>query len=499
MNKSNFSHKPDVAQKSPDKKSRLKSIGRACAGFLRSFNKHDPEVEFLPAALEVLETPPSPAGRATSLLLCLFFTLAVAWSYIGTIDIIATSTGKIIPTGRTKIIQPLETGVVRKIHVQDGQQVKAGDVLIEIDTTVSEAERDRLQKELIVMQLDAARLKAALKISEDPVVDFVPPDGASPEQIDLQKSQLLNQVQEIRARLTGLDQQIAQNGGNLAAVNATIEKLTKSIPMLKERAKMRRQLSDKEYGSKLDTLAAEQELVEYQQELEVQKGRLTEATAGVASLQEQRNQAEAEFRHRVLDALAQDEQKAASLQEQLVQAQQKYSLQTLTSPVDGTVQQLAIHTEGGVVTPAQALLAVVPKDSRLEIEAMISNHDIGFVHEGQDAEIKIDTFNFTKYGFVHGKVISVSQDAVTRERPPSSADNANKTGAGNESSEPKGQELVYMARVSLDKAQMQIDDRLVDLSPGMAVAVEIKTGKRRVIEYLLSPVLRHKEEALRER
>jgi hemolysin D len=470
--------------------------------FIRSFEKTDPETAFYPAALEVLEEPPSPLGRAVSLVICAFFLFAVLWATFGRVDIIATAQGKIIPTGRTKIIQPLEAGVVRSIHVQDGQEVKAGDVLIEIDSTISEAERDRLQKELTAEQLNVARLRAALKMSEDPLADFVPPEGATAQQIETAKSQLSNQVQEIRSKLSSLDQQIMQNEGSKAAVTATIDKLTKSIPMLKERAKVRKYLSDKGYGSKIDTLTSEQDLVEHEEELHVQEGRLMEATGAVASYHDQRQQAESEYKHKNLDDLREAEQKASSLQEQLIQATKKFRLQTLTTPVDGTVQQLAIHTEGGVVTPAQALLMVVPADSHLEIEAMVSNKDIGFVHEDEEAEVKIDTFNFTKYGFIHGKVISVSHDAITREKPQGSGgSNSNKSqvGAENETSEPNGQELVYAARISMDKSQMMIDDRLVSLSPGMAVTAEIKTGSRRVIEYLLSPLFKHKQQALHER
>jgi hemolysin D len=162
------------------------------------------------------------------------------------------------------------------------------------------------------------------------------------------------------------------------------------------------------------------------------------------------------------------------------------------------VQQLAVHTVGGVVTPAQPLLVVVPLDSHLEIEAMVSNRDIGFVHAGQAAEIKVDTFSFTRYGLLHGEVLDVSPDAITRDRP---QDNSNNKAPGAEtaSSEPKGQEMNYVARVSLDRTKMQVDNKLVNLSPGMAVTVEIKTGSRRIISYLLSPVLRYKQEMLRER
>ncbi len=162
------------------------------------------------------------------------------------------------------------------------------------------------------------------------------------------------------------------------------------------------------------------------------------------------------------------------------------------------MQQLAVHTVGGVVTPAQALAVVVPVDSRLEIEAMVSNRDIGFVHPEQEAEIKVDTFSFTKYGLLHGQVLNVSQDAITRDKPPDKSGDMT-TGAESASSEPKGQEMNYAARVSLDRTQMRVDEKLVNLSPGMAVTVEIKTGSRRIISYLLSPVLRYKQEVLRER
>jgi hemolysin D len=380
--------------------------------------------------------------------------------------------------------------------VQDGQSVHSGDVLLEIDTTVSAAERDRLSNDYTQATLDTARLKAALELDGDPVKSFVAPEGASDTQVTLQKALLANQVDEIRARMSDLDHQIAQNAGNRDAVASTIAKLTDSLPYLRKRADARKSLLDKGYGSKLDYLTTQQDLVEHQQELEVQKGRLAEAEGAIEAHRQQRRQAEDEYRHTALKDLAEAEQKAASLHEQLLQAAQKYRLQTLTAPVDGTVQQLIVHTEGGVVTPAQVLMSIVPADSRLEIEAMVSNKDIGFVHAGEEAEIKIDTFSFTRYGLLHGKVESVSQDAIVHEKPQDAG--GKRAGDESDSSEPQGQELVYSARVSLETTQMRIDDRLVNLGPGMAVTVEIKTGSRRIIEYLLSPLLRHRQQAMRE-
>ncbi len=215
-------------------------------------------------------------------------------------------------------------------------------------------------------------------------------------------------------------------------------------------------------------------------------------------LKETRERTAAEYRRSTYDALAKAEQKAASAAQEVIKADKRTKLQHLTAPVDGVVQQLAVHTVGGVVTPAQALAVVVPSESLLEIEAMLSNRDIGFVQPGQKSEIKVDTFNFTRYGLLHGEVLSVSSDAITRDRQ-QSASNDRASGAAQSGSEPRGQELEYAARISLDRTHMQVEDKLVKLGPGMAVTVEIKTGARRIISYLLSPLARYKHEVLRER
>ena len=235
-----------------------------------------------------------------------------------------------------------------------------------------------------------------------------------------------------------------------------------------------------------------------QQDLLLQKSRLREADAAIALLKETKDKTAAEYRRATYDALAKAEQKVASTAQEVVKADRRTKLQRLTAPVDGVVQQLAVHTVGGVVTPAQALAVLVPSESQLEIEAMLSNRDIGFVHPGQKAEIKVDTFNFTRYGLLHGDVLSVSTDAITRDRSQAGS-NERTSGAAQSSSEPKGQELEYAARVSLDQTHMQVEDKLVKLGPGMAVTVEIKTGRRRIISYLLSPLARSRHEALRER
>jgi hemolysin D len=466
--------------------------------FRRPQQPRGEELAFLPAALEIVETPPSPTGRAIGAAIVLLFCVALAWAGWGAIDIVASATGKIMPSGRTKVVQPLETGVVRSIRVQDGQAVKAGDVLIELDPTTNEAERDHLRNDLLAERLNIARLRAALAGGDDPVADFKPPAGADPELVMTQRQLLLNQVTEHRARIAALFRQQAQKEAEQATTAATLHKLETILPVIQSRVDIRKQLVEKELGSKLSYFEVLQLLVEQQEEFSVQKSHLKETDAAIAAIRETRGQAVAEFRHTLSDELAKAGQKANGLAQDLIKAEQKTKLQRLTAPVDGVVQQLAIHTVGGVVTPAQSLLVLVPSDSRLEIEAMVSNRDIGFIHAGQEAEIKVDTFNFTHYGLLHGRVLSVSQDAVIRDRRQDRADDR-ALGMQNETSEPKGQELNYSARISLDRTSMQIDDRMVNLSPGMAVTVEIKTGSRMILDYLLSPLLRYRQETLRER
>ena len=463
--------------------------------------RRDLELAFLPAALEIVETPPSPVGRAIVLVIVSVFCLAIAWASWGTIDIVATAQGKIVPSGRSKIIQPVDTGVVRAIHVTDGQHVHAGDLLIELDPTMDRAEQEHLHSDLVAAKLEIARLRAGLSDAADPLSEFNPPADADPALVANERQLLIDETTEQRAKLAALDRQAAEKAAERATASATVDKIAAEIPLQQERVDMRKTLFDEGLESKILYLQEAQDLIANQKELLVQQSHMKEAEAALQALVEERAQAVFEYRRSLAEDLVKADTKAAGLTQDLIKAARKTGLQRLTAPVDGTVQQLAIHTIGGVVTPAQALLVVVPADSHLDIEAMVSNRDIGFVHPGQAADIKIDTFNYTRYGLLHGEVETVSADAVTpdkREDDP----NARPTGLDKDtaaSTDTGAKEPVYAARVSLNKTAMVVDDKRVNLTPGMAVTVEIKTGSRHIISYLLSPLLRYGHESLRER
>jgi len=454
------------------------------------------ELEFLPAALEIVETPPSPIGRAIGGTVIGLFLFAFVWASLGHVDIVAIAPGKIIPTGYSKLIQPFETGVVHAILVTNGQTVRAGDVLIELDSTINEGEISHLRGDLQSAQLDVARLRGALTDTDDPMSAFHPPEGANPALVAMQRQFLVAQVTEHRAKIAALDGQRAQKEAELGTISATVDKLDAVIPTIEERVNIRKALN--EYGNRLQYFEVLQQLTESQQERLVQKSHLKEAKAAVAAIIETRGQTNAEYRRTLFGELAEAERKAAGFAADLSKAEQRTKLQQLTAPVSGIVQQLSVHTVGGVVTPAQSLAVIVPSDSQLEIEAMVNNRDVGFVHAGDEVEIKVDTFDFTRYGLLHGQVLSISSDAIVRDN---SADQSKEKQPGSAAggSEPKGQELTYAARISVDRTQMQVEDKKVNLSPGMAVTAEIKTGSRRIIGYLMSPLVKYKQESLRER
>ena len=323
-----------------------------------------------------------------------------------------------------------------------------------------------------------------------------PPPDASPALVETYRRFLLTQTNEHNAKLGEIDRELAQKEAEAETITATMAKLEAIIPPLQERTNMRKNLFDRDLGSKIAYLNELQDLIGQQNELLVQKSRRHEVEVAVSVLKETRAKTDAEYQRALSDDLAKAEQKAAGLSQDAIKAERKAGLQFLTASVDGVVQQLAVHTVGGVVTPAQALAVVVPLDANLEIEAMVSNRDIGFISPGQEAEIKVDTFNFTRYGLLHGHVLSVSRDAVSGEK---NAENSRdkefdaKHAGRDEETGP-----AYAARVALDRTQMQVEGRTAQLEPGMSVTVEIKTGSRRIISYLLSPLLRYKQEVLRE-
>lgn len=433
------------------------------------------ERAFLPAILEVTETPASPLGRKLALAIATFFAIAVLWAVVGEIDVVASAQGKIIPSGKVKLIQPLESGIVLAIRVEDGQAVRQGETLIELDPTGADADRDRLKNEWITAEAEAARLEALL--APNPEKAYRPPVSITPEVAQMHRRLLASQWREHQAKVSALGHEADRRQAEIASISADLKRVEAILPKVRTRTESRRGLVERGFAPRLEHLKQEQELSDYEGQREVQKSKLAETRAALAGARSQKEQAIEEFRRDIMVKLDDARRRSISAEKEFAKASERSRVQKLLAPVDGTVQQLAVNTVGGVVTPAQQLMVIVPSDSRLEIEVMIQNKDIGFVEEGQEAVVKLESFPFTKYGMIEGHVLSVSRDAVQDEN--------------------KG--LIYPARVALAKTVIAVENKLVNLGPGMSATVEIKTDSRRLIEYLLAPLQRYQNESLRER
>jgi hemolysin D len=436
------------------------------------------EVEFLPAALEVLETPVSPVGRALMWALMLLFAIALGWSMIGKLDVVAVAEGKVIPNGKSKTIQPLEAGIVKAILVDNGQHVTQGQALVELDPTEATADVGKSRTARVDAMLLTHRAQALLNaqtINRLPVVEAVP-DATRDRQLDTQRF-AESAFNEYSSKLTGLRSELQKRVQELQTTQQKIIGLQQTLPIARAEEEDYQSLLKDNYVPRHAYLEKEQTRIQQEQDLAGQQSYVRELQA---TIQEQRNDIDtaiAQFRREQLDALNQAQQQLTQDQGDETKSEQRQRQTHLTAPVGGTVQELAVHTIGGVVTPAQALLVLVPDDAGLEIEAQILNRDIGFVRAGQDAEIKLDAFPYTHYGTIAGKVLSISQDAVKDD----------KLG------------LIYPVRIQLSRHVIVADGKDIQLEPGMSSSVEIKTEQRRIIEYLLTPLLKYQSEALKER
>ncbi|MBF0147126.1 MAG: HlyD family type I secretion periplasmic adaptor subunit [Magnetococcales bacterium] len=438
----------------------------------------DLERAFLPAVLEIAESPPAPHGRSTAWLIMTVFTVGLLWAIIGTVEIHAVTQGKVIPSGRVKVIQPLEAGVVQGIHVKDGVMVEAGQILIELDPTESTADVVRLEQEWMEAEVESARLRALAPGGEgDPLKRFAPSSLVADEALLLRhRSMLQAEWGLFQASLKGIDQEMAQKRAEMGILRSEMGKMQARLPLVEKRADARKQLAESGHGSWLVYYEAEEERVTVSGDLRSQAGRLEQAKAAMAGLKESRHRTEAQFQQDILNRMLEAERRKGGLRQDLEKARKRQARQHLTAPVAGLVQQLAVHTLGGVVTPAQNLLVIVPVSEKVEVEVMVLNKDAGFVSPSLAAAVKVDAFPFTKYGTIPGHVIHVSKDAVEHET------------LG----------LVFTARIELDRAKIQTAEKEVPLTPGMSVTADITIGDRQLIEYLLAPLMQIQSTSFRE-
>jgi hemolysin D len=423
------------------------------------------QTDFLPAALEIIETPVSPTGRATAWLLIIGLAVTIAWLTFGKVDVVASANGKLIPADSVKLIQPAEPGVVHAILVRDGQRVRAGQPLVQLDPTVTTAEAAEARKALETSQLDAARARAVLGALDGRGFSFAAPPGTAPDiaatQIALAKAQLADIEADASSNIAKRDAAIASR--REAQIQAA--KLTETLPLLDEQIVANEQLLAKGYVSKLKVIEMRRQRLASARDRDAAIATASRATADMAAAQSSITQAMSEARSRVLTDLTKAESDARLRREELAKATQKSSLQTLVSPVDGLIAQLAVHTIGGVVEATKPIMIVVPAGGTLVADVKVLNRDVGFIRSGDFVAVKVEAFPFTRYGTLQGRVESVGSDAVEDE----------KLG------------LVYPVRVMLGHGSEGRSGE-IRVAPGMEVTADIRTGRRSILSYLMSPI-----------
>lgn len=466
------------------------------------------ELAFRPAHLELIETPVSPLPRWIMRGIMLFAFIALLWSIIGHMDVVAVAGGKTITSGRTRIIQPLEPSIVTAIHAKDGQYVKQGDVLIELDPTTADAELQKIQEALNTTRISLARYTELLsvvqrrlnsggisapenlesphlprllassqpkKLNDEPILGDTPDIPVAQKQAE--QALLTSQYQAFILQVEKQKLLIQQKGDEIQTVKSQIAKASSMLKIVGGKTQDYRKLYDKNFASKHEWLLQEQEKVSLQNDLAIQRNRLNELSSALEVQKQELSSMTAQFINNTTEKRNQARDDIVQYEQEMAKNKQRKAILQLVAPVSGTVQQLAIHSIGAVVIEAQPLLAIVPDDEPVEVEVMIDNVDIGFIKQGQVAAIKITSFPYTRYGFLAGVVEHISHDAVQDEK--------------------RG--LVFPAKILLKQAHISIEGVKVNLTPGMEITAEIKTRQRRVIDYFLSPLKQYTSESLRER
>lgn len=435
---------------------------------LKKFFTKDDSHEFKPSVAEIEEEPVSPLGRFMFWAVIGVIVFFILWMIIGQIDIVISARGKVMPDGEIKLIQPLETGIISKIHIKPGDFVKKGSSLIEIDPSTTEPELKSLEKNYKYISLEIERLKALTSnIAFTPSTSkYKIEDIIEQQNVFNALNQSLNsQVNSKYSQLSQIDEQI----------KSTISQKYKYIHLLntaKTKEKRIKPVMDiipkDEYERVSDEIISNTSSIESlnykSDELSKQKNQISQEISHIKE----------SFRSELLKELAEKTKQATQLKAQIDQVSFKNKKQILTAPEDGYINELFVHTKGGVVTPAEKLISMYPVNSPLIIKASVLNKDIGFIKENMPVNIKIDTFDFQKYGILEGNVKQISKDSI----------------------EDKTLGPVYEVYITPKSKLFLVEGKMKQISSGMSLTAEVKTGKRRIIEFFIYPLIKYLNEGM---
>ena len=442
--------------------------------------------DFSPPLLRLTETPPNPLGRKVLWTLLALLAALLIWAFLGKLDIVAVAEGRLIPQSYLKIVQPSESGIVKEILVREGDTVRQGQVLMRMDTLISEADSKSIDADYRRKRATLARIDAEL--ANKPYV----------AEADVPRELALEMAAQYRADRGALEAALAEETSrlkryrhDLASAEQVKAKLQETLPYYQDQDRAFVKLAKDGFAGSLMANDKKRERIEKEQELKNQAHLIESNRAYVTQSEKRLAQITSDYRRQLYSERNEVHGQAEKVAQELAKQAHRQSLLELKATQDSVVKDLATHTAGTVVQPGTVLLTLVPKDETLKAEVWVSNEDIGFVRQGQPVKLKFAAFPFQKYGMVEGLVDHVSAD---------SADGNTSTGtAPNERAPAKSQPLVYKALISLKSMVLEMDNERFVLAAGMQSNAEILLGTRTVMEYLLSPVRKAWHEAGRER
>jgi hemolysin D len=435
------------------------------------------ETTFLPAALEIIEKPVSPTARATTWVLLAALVFVTGWLVLGKVDVVATASGQLVPAGNVKLIQPAQDGIVRAILVADGQKVRKGQPLVDLDPTVSTAEAVQAQRALETAEIAAARSRAIISALDGNGLKFIPPPGVSADVISSEIALAQAQLQEMLAKTATQNSARAEAAAAMGEAKIQVAKLTETLPLLDEQIDANEKLLSKGFVSKLKVIEMRRQRLSAARDRDIAVQTARKAAAQMAAAGSGIEAVTAEARSKVFGDLTDAEAEIKLRREELVKAQQRSTLQRLRSPVEGTVTQLAVYTVGGVVQAGKPIMVIVPSGDALVADVKVLNRDVGFIHEGQAAALKLEAFPFVRYGTIEGTVQNIASDAVADDK--------------------LGE--VFPVRIVLDSKSPDARSNAIRPTAGMALTADIRTGQRTLLSYLVSPIEEARLNAGRER
>jgi len=444
--------------------------------------------DFRPILAEIEERPPNPLGTYFLWTIIALMIAVLLGLYLVKVDVVVTARGKIIPFGDVKVLQPLETGIITGIHVKEGDFVKEGEILMEIDPSVDTADLEGKSRNLQFSRLAMARVDAVL--SGRP---FNPSGKDYPrEAVLMQRSQYRAQRDEYLSGVREKENALREARSELSTYKNEIVRLGDLLAMTQEDEKCFQALVEAGALAENRWREKKKERMNLEREREVKEGQAAQTEAKVARIEEEMNTFRNGFREKLLSEYSDSLKGKNMLEAEVSSLQFRKAKKFITAPVNGYVYLLPVKTLGGVVTTAQPVLGIVPEGTPLIADAMVFNKDIGFVKQGQDCVIKVDTFDFQKYGTIPGKIRTISPfsvDEQEKSRQPAGLDPEREQQPGG-----------YPLHVSMLSEELKTKNGMVyRVKPGMTVTAEINVGKRRVLEFFLFPVIKYLDEGLKVR